>query len=249
MIAPPTSVRHRGDSPNRSGGPRTRTAASALLALALTIPAASIAGDPEIRLDSGRLWIESGGEIIVGDLLGSVAAETGVEFLLDPGLAPERMRIAIEGVELERALRILIDAVPGAGGLAMSHVPDASGTPRVSRVTVFAAGKPSAATAPEGGREPDLAGMAVIPPPAPSDGDLQSQKEHMIATGLPPETAQRYIDLMTEARRIEKTGAEPSERFRASRDRLMREMAEARKETLEIDAAREKGTLPPPRPR
>lgn len=202
-----------------------------LLAFALTVvgvvSAGSAAAQPEVRFESGKLWVRTDGPVAVRRLLDRIAETTGVEFAVDPELGAGRIEIAVDGVELERALARIAAKIPNAGGHTMSYVSSGSSSPRLARVAVFGAGR-----APGGGAPPERgAGSAeavVVAAPTPSAADLDRQKENLVASGIPERTASEFIALTDELRRLQSTPVAAEAFIRSERyQRVMREIGRA----------------------
>jgi hypothetical protein len=194
------------------------------VAVVTLLPTVALAADVEVRFESGRLWVRTDDQVTAQRLFDSIAEKTGVDFVIDPDLAARRLHVEIEGLELERALRQLVTEIPGAGGQSMFYAPGDSGKARLVRVAVFGVGR-SPAAAPAADRSVEA---AVVAAPTPPSADVEAQKKQMIESGMPAETAQKFLDITAETERLQKTpgAAEAlirSERYRA----VIREIAEA----------------------
>jgi hypothetical protein len=203
-------------------------------ALAMSVPA--FAAEPAVRFESGRLWVRTKGQVDVQRLLESITDRTGVEFLIDPALAAERVALQIDGLELERALRQLVAKIPKAGGQTMSYASSGSGEPHLARVTVLRLGGESPAiSAPAGAGSAEAAVVAA--PELVSASALEANKRQMIESGVPEETADEFNEIMSAAARAQRTPGATEEIMRSERFReVTRAIAEAQGKATKMEA-------------
>jgi len=175
-----------------------RTAFLALgLGLAVTTDVSSAAALPQVRVEGGRLWVRADRQP-VSDVLGTVSAKTGVFFDVDGPLAEGTMTLVLEGVELERGIRSLVETLPGAAGHSMSYASDRSPA-RLIGVRVYAPGAPRPPLAPEP-TAPRV--MAAAPEPTATPGATE-RVERMVAAGVPRDAAESVQDLAREVQRMQ----------------------------------------------
>ena len=173
---------------------------AAALALAA---AASAATPPEIRFESGRLSVKAY-KVKATDLFESIRKRTGVTIVLDESLAGAEVTADFQRLDIERGIRTLVTAVPGASGHSVSYARGRDRRTRLVGVRVFAPGSSRALPTPTAARfaaRPTPAPpAAVIPTPDPAE-----RVQRMIEAGVPAETAERVMDLTQEVQRLQST--------------------------------------------
>ena len=216
----------------RSGGERAagvsaahRVGLGAVLLVSLA-GVASAAGDVTVRFESGRLSVDTRGEVEVGRVLDTVAREIGADFEIDAALARGRIAVAIEEMEIERALREIVASIPGAGGQTIVYAGEGENPSRIVRVTILGGGGASEG-APRAARALEAAQPAVEPP-APSAQELERQRQRLVERGVSEETARSFVELTSELPRLRRTPGAAEELYESERYRQMiREIAEA----------------------
>jgi hypothetical protein len=169
---------------------------AAALALAA---AASAATPPEIRFESGRLSVKAY-KVKATELFDSVRKRTGVTVVLDEALAGAEVTADFQRLDIERGIRTLVTAVPGASGHSVSYARGRDRRTRLVAVRVFAPGNSRPMPMPTAAR------VAARPTAAPSPTpDLAERVQRMIDAGVAPETAERVMDLTQEVQRLQST--------------------------------------------
>ena len=170
-----------------------------------------------IRFEEGKLWL-SARAVAASEIFSSVAERTGVRFVIDSELNPGVLTVDIDGLELERAVRSLVAAIPQAAGHTMSYSSENGGT-RLIEVTIFGPGKAPAGT----GAAVYEATTSATPLPFPTP-NLQERMEKMVEAGVPRETAEKVMALTQEVQKLQATPApgsyRPEDLSPASREQL-----------------------------
>jgi hypothetical protein len=148
---------------------------------------------PYVRFEEGRLWV-SCRETPVPDLFAEIARATGIRIAVDRELHPAPVTVRVEGLDLERALRNLVAAVPEAAGHTMSYERTTDGSTRLTSVAIFGPGKAPAGT---GVYEPGAASIAAPDP--------EERLRRMLEAGVPRETAEKVIELAAEVQKLQAT--------------------------------------------
>ncbi|MGH7819708.1 MAG: hypothetical protein ACREQ9_08040, partial [Candidatus Binatia bacterium] len=183
--------------------------------LALGIFASAAAGaSPDVRFEEGKLWVTSR-EVPAPEVFSAIAEKTGVRIVIDKELRPAPLTIRIEGMELERAIRNVVGAIPEVAGHTMSYTKEPSGAPRLAEVSIFGPGKALSA----GTNVYEATSPPVFPTP-----DLQERMDRMIEAGVPRETAEKVLELTAEVQRLQATpepgSYRPDDLSAASREQL-----------------------------
>jgi hypothetical protein len=172
---------------------------AAALALATAVSGATA---PEVRFESGRLWLRAH-RTRASDLCESIRQRTGVTVTLDPPLAAAEMTIDIEGIAIERAIRSFASAIPGAAGHSLSYARGRDRRMRLVGVRVFAPGA-ARAPLPTPTRAPAVASAPALPSPV-ATADAEQRLQRMIDAGVPPGTAERVMELTREVQSLQAT--------------------------------------------
>ncbi len=187
--------------------PPTPAARGALVGLALVAAVAFPAPASGVRVQYGGGKLSVNAESApAAEVLSAIAAKTGVRFVLDPEIKPGPLTVDIVGMDLERAIRSLVTQVSGAAGHTMTYAPAAGGRPRLKQVTLYGPGKAPAegsSVVYDAEQSPALA-PALAPAPGPTP-DLQERKQKMVDAGVPPETAEKVIDLTRQVQLLQAT--------------------------------------------
>lgn len=197
---------------------RFRTSAFLLaLVSAAGITVLAAAAPVHVRFEKGKLWL-SARAVSAPELFSALAERTGVRFVIDSELNPGALTIDIDGLDLERAVRTLVAAIPQAAGHTMSYAQDGDQA-QLIEVTIYGPGK-----APAGSAAAVYAATApATPGPFPTP-DLRERMEKMIEAGVPRETAEKVIGLTEEVQKLQATPAPGSYRAEdlspASREQL-----------------------------
>jgi hypothetical protein len=168
-----------------------------VLGIALPLTAGA-AASLEVRSVGSRLWIHAKSVAAV-DLLAAVSEETGIAFDLDADSANGSVTLDVDGLEVEQALRRLVNALPGASAHSFTYAADRPRRARLVAVRIFGAGR--------------LDRAATAPPPAPEPTTAEQPEnaerrlERMIAAGLPRETAEKVVELNEHARSLQQGAA------------------------------------------
>jgi hypothetical protein len=181
----------------------------ALLIVALLGALRSAAASPlRVLYEDGRLWVTANSAPAV-EVCAAVAEITGIRFVIDQALERSLISVDIEGVDLERGVRTLLNDIPLAAGHSMIYS-GANGRARLTDVTIFGARE-----TPTGTVDPITRGASETPGlPRFRLLDLVDQNERMdemLGAGVPPETAQRMTELTKEVQAIESA---PSSAYR-----------------------------------
>ena len=173
---------------------------AAALALAA---AASAATPPEIRFESGRLSVKAY-KVKATELFDSVRKRTGVTVVLDEALAGAEVTADFQRLDIERGIRMLVTAVPGASGHSVSYARGRDRRTRLIGVRVFAPGNSRPMPTPTAAR---IAALPTAGPPAAVSPtpDPAERVQRMIDAGVPRETAERVMDLTQEVQRLQST--------------------------------------------
>jgi hypothetical protein len=181
------------------------------------------AGAPRITVQfhGGKLSLRTNAAP-AADVFSAVAEKTGIRFVVDSEIKPGPISIDIDGMELERAIRNLLNEVPQAAGHTMSYAPGPGGEPRLKQVTLYGPGKaPSevGATVYQASQEVSTPGPLALPTP-----DLEERMRKMIDAGVPRETAEKVMTLTREVQQLQATPApgtfHPEDLSPATREQL-----------------------------
>jgi hypothetical protein len=179
---------------------------------------ASLAGaaEPRVRFEDGKLWVFSQA-VSAPDVFSAIAEKTGIRFVIDKELKPAPLTIRIEGMELERAIRNIVGALPEVAGHTMSYSREASGDARLAEVSIFGPGK--AISSGTNVYEASSSSPLALPTP-----DLQERMDRMIEAGVPRETAEKVLELTTEVQKLQATpepgSYDPDDLSPATREQL-----------------------------
>jgi hypothetical protein len=176
-----------------------------LLAAALALAAtASAATPPDIRFESGRLWVRAQ-KMRANDLFESIRKKTGVAVKVDDPLAAVEVTVALEGLDIERAIHRLAAAVPGNAGHSLEYARGRDRRTRLVGARVFAPGAfrnaPSTPT-------PAARPVRVRPSPTgtpPATPNPEQRLQQMIDAGVPRATAERVIELTRDVQQLQAT--------------------------------------------
>ncbi|MGH7858143.1 MAG: hypothetical protein ACREQY_12530 [Candidatus Binatia bacterium] len=187
----------------------------AVLAFGL-LEGSAVAAPAAVRFENGKLWVTSRA-VAAPDVFSAIAEKTGVRFVIDKELRPAPLTVQIEGMELERAIRNIVGAIPEVAGHTMSYTKEASGDARLSEVSIFGPGK--ALSAGTNIYEASGAGPPSFPTP-----DLRERMDRMIEAGVPRETAEKVLELTAEVQRLQESpepgSYRPEDLSAASREQL-----------------------------
>jgi len=154
---------------------RASTILISCIALIAALRPPALAATLTTRYEQGKLWVVAH-TVQAPELFEAIAKETGVRFVIDSELHPGPLTLDIEGADLERAVRMLVAAVPGAAGQASAY--DPGRPPVLKQVSIFGAGK-----APS-----EMNANIYEANPVPT-ADLEKQQREMIQAGVDSKTA------------------------------------------------------------
>jgi hypothetical protein len=186
-----------------------------IAALALVASAETV----HVQFEGGKLSLAARAAP-AADVLKAIADKTGVRFVVDSEVKPGPITIDIDAMPLERAIRNLLTAIPQAAGHTMTYAIDPRGEPLLVQVTLFGPGK----APPERGSTVYSASAQVAAPVMVATPDLEAGEDELIQAGVPPQTAERVINLNRDVQNLRVTPVpgsyRPEDLSPASREQL-----------------------------
>jgi len=170
-------------------------------ALAVALAGRADAETVRVRLEDNRLWLSSRG-VAAPSVFAEIADRTGIRFVIDKELKLGPITIQLDGMDLERAIRHLVAAVPEAAGHTMSYAQEPDGGTRLTEVSIFGPGRSlQDGTVYEATAEASAGDTpAMLPTP-----DLEDRMQRMVEAGVPRDTAERVLELTTEVQKLQAT--------------------------------------------
>jgi hypothetical protein len=170
-------------------------------ALAVGVMILSAAAAPvRARFEGDRLWLNAR-DAPAAQVFSAIAERTGAKFVVDKEIKPGSITIDIEGIEFDRAIHNLVNAIPEAAGHSVSYDRNDAGVSRPAVVMIFGGGK-SAGPASSEDSSPEPAAAVYQAEPTP---DLDERMQRMIDAGVPRERAEKVTNLSRELQRLKST--------------------------------------------